>query len=320
MTIEPPGKDAATVDITIVISNYAPKGRLLSCIDHALSQDAGAGEYDVIFPLHGEITDGELEQLRARAAGTGRLRLLSGEPRDRARALNDAVRSAASECLVFLESHVHAPPDLAAHYRHHLRSPDVAAVQGAYAAVASTNWVWEAESGLRALSVERRRARGLPPDEFHLHSAGFQRRAILAAGGFDERVPGIAEVPLLQRIKESGGRIVSLEAPVVDHANHDDFRTYAQTLRRRGYEVGVLWRLDPGVASQIYPTAMVERHGALIRRARRPLRLAGEVQLSLTFLMLHVSRALRLHRVTLPAAAQLASSAIRAGFLEGYCA
>ena len=60
MTIEPPRNDASTMDITIVISNYAAKGRLLSCIDHALSQDAGAGEYDVIFPLHGEITDGEL--------------------------------------------------------------------------------------------------------------------------------------------------------------------------------------------------------------------------------------------------------------------
>jgi hypothetical protein len=319
MTIEPPGSDAATVDIAIVISNYAPKGRLLSCIDHALSQDAGAGEYDVIFPLHGEITDRELEQLRAYAAGTGRLRLLPGE-RNRARALNVAVRSAASERLVFLESHVHAPPNLAAHYRRLLRSPDVAAVQGAYAATASTNWVWDTECRLRALSGERRRARGLPTDEFHLHSAGFQRRAILAAGGFDERVPGIAEVPLLQRIRESGGRIVFLEAPVVDHANEDDFRTYAQALRRRSCEIGVLWRLDPGVASQVFPTAVVERHGALIRRARRPLRLAAEVRLSLASLMLQASRALRLHRVMLPAAAQWASSTVRAGFLEGYCA
>jgi hypothetical protein len=308
------------MDITIVISNYAPKGRLLSCIDHALSQDAGAGEYEVIFPLHGEITDRELEQLRARAAGTGRLHLLSGERGNRARALNDAVRSAASERLMFLESHVHAPPDLAAHYRDLLQSPDVAAVQGAYAAVASTNWVWDAESGVRGLGGERRRARGLPPDEFHLHSAGFQRHVILDAGGFDERVPGIAEAPLLQRIRESGGHIVSLEGPVVDHANDDDFRTYGQSLRRRGYEVGVLWRLDPGVASQIYPTAIVDRHGALIRRARRPLRLAGDVQLFVAFLMLHASRALRLRRVTLAAAAHWASSSVRAGFLEGYCA
>jgi hypothetical protein len=319
MTIEPPGSDAA-MDITIVISNYAPKGRLLSCIDHALSQDAGAGEYEVIFPLHGEITDRELEQLRARAADTGRLHLLSGERRNRARALNDAVRSAASERLMFLESHVHAPPDLAAHYRRLLRSPDVTAVQGAYAAAESTNWVWDAESGVRALGGERRRALGLPTDEFHLHSAGFQRHAILAADGFDERVPSIAEVPLLQRIRESGGHIVSLEGPVVDHANDDDLRTYAHRLRQRGYEVGVLWRLDPDVASQIYPMAMVDRHGALIRRARRPLRLAGDVQLSLAFLMLHASHALRLHRVTLAAAAQWGSSVVRAGFLEGYCA
>ena len=315
----PLSEDAATVDITIVISNYAPKGRLLSCIDHALSQDAGAGEYEVVFPLHGEITDSELEQLHARAAGTGRLRLLSGERHNRARALNDAVSSAASECLMFLESHVHAPPDLAAHYRRLLRSADVAAVQGAYAAAASRNWAWEAESGLRARGGGRRRARGLPADEFHLHSAGFQRHALLAAGGFDERVPGIAEVPLLQRIQESGGRIVFLEAPVVDHANESDFHTYARALRRRGREIGVLWRLDPGMASRIYPAAVVERHGALIRRAHRPLHVACEVQLSLALLILRLSRALRLHRVVLPAAAALASTAIRAGFLEGYC-
>jgi hypothetical protein len=312
-------EDAATVDITIVISNYAPKGRLLSCIDHALSQDAGAGEYEVVFPLHGEITDSELEELRARAAGTGRFRLLAGERHNRARALNDAVQSAASECLVFLESHVDAPPDLAAHYRRLLRSSDVAAIQGAYAAAASGNWAWEAESGLRARGGGRRRARGLPADEFHLHSAGFQRHAILTAGGFDERVPGIAEVPLLQRIQESGGRIVFLEAPVVDHANESEFHTYARALRRRGREIGVLWRLDPGLASRIYPAAVVERHGALIRRAHRPLQLAGGVRLSLALLTVRTSRALRLRRLLLPAATALASSALRTGFLEGYC-
>lgn len=307
------------MDISIIISNYDPKGRLLSCIDHALGQNATAGGYDVIFPLHGEITAAEMEQLQARAASTERLRLLQGERHNRARALNDAVRSSASARLVFLESHVHAPADLAGHYRRLLQSPGVAAIQGAFAAAATTNWVSEVESGLRALSGERRRARGLPPDEFHLHSAGFQRDALLAADGFDERVPGIAEAPLLQRILESGGRIVPLEAPAVHHANHDDFSDYVQALRRRGCEVGRLWRLDPGAASRLYPAATLKRYGALVRRSRRPLRLAGEAQRSLASLILAVSRALPLHRLTLPAAAQVASAAVRAGVLEGYC-
>jgi len=305
------------VDITIVISNYTPKSRLLSCVDHALAQDSGAGEYEVILPLHGEITEPELERLRERAA-TGPLRLLAAEHGNRARALNDAVQNAASEQLVFLESHVHAPPDLVGHLRELLRSPDVAAVQGAYAAPASTNVAWETETVLATRSRDRRRARGLPPDEFNLHSAGFRRDAVLAAGSFDERVPDIAEAPLLWRIQASGARIVSLDAPAVDHANYVDFRLYAGTLRRRGHEVGVLWRLDPGMASELFPSAAVQRHGALIRRAHGPLRLVYEAQLSSTLLILRASQALGLRRVLLPVASAMASAAIRLGFLDGY--
>lgn len=307
------------MDVSIIVSNYDSKGRLLSCIDHALAQDAAAGEYEVIFPLHGTITSGELAQLHARATGAKRLHLLTRQYNNRARALNDAVRGAACERLIFLESHVHAPPDLAAHYRGVLQSPDVAAVQGAFAAATSTNWVSETESNLRVLNGKRRRARGLPTDEFHLHSAGFQRGAVLAAGAFDERVPGIAEVPLLQRIRESGGRIVTLSVPVVQHFNHEDFRGYVQALRRRGREVGRLWRLDPAVASQVYPVAALQRHAVLVQRAQHLLRLAGQAQLSLASLVLVLSRALRLRRHTLSAAAQVASSAVRAGFLEGFC-
>jgi len=308
------------MDISIIISNYDPKDRLLSCIDHALGQDAAAGEYEVIFPLHGEIADGEMDQLCARAAGTERLHLLEGERCNRARALNNAVRRAASERLVFLESHVHAPPDLAAHYRRLMHSPVVAAVQGAFAAAVTTNWVSEVESSLRVRSGERRRARGLPADEFHLHSAGFQRGALLGAGGFDERVPGIAEVPLLQRIRDCGGRIVALEGPAVHHVNHDDFRGYVQALRRRGREVGLLWRLDPDVASRLYPSAALERCGALIRHAHRPLQLAGAAQLSLASLALALCRGLLPRPLTLAAAAQVAAAAVRAGVVEGYCA
>lgn len=307
------------MDISIIISNYAPKGKLVAAIDHALAQDAAAGDYEVIFPLHGAITEADLEQLRGRAARTGQLRLLTGDGRNRAGALNDAVRSAASERLVFLESHVLAPPDLAAHYRRILLSPEVAAVQGAFAAVANTNWVSEVESSLRALSGARRRARGLPTDEFHLHSAGFQRGALLAAGGFDEHLPGVAEVPLLQRIQDSGGTIAWLRTPAVHHINHSDFRGIVRALRGRGREVGLLWRLDPGVASRTFPTVALERHGALVRRAHGPLWVAGAANLSLAFVILAISRAFLPRWFTLAAAALVTASAIRAGVLEGYC-
>jgi hypothetical protein len=200
-----------------------------------------------------------------------------------------------------------------------MQAPDVAAVQGAFAAMETANWVSNVESRLRHVSGERRRAHGLAADEFHLHSAGFQRSAILAAGGFDERVPGIAEVPLLQRILAGGGRTVTLDHPAVLHINHDDFGGYVSALRRRGRDVGRLWRLDPGVASQLYPTALLERHGALVRHLRIPLRLGGEATLSLASAMVSAGRVLRLRRVTLSAAARAASWAVRVGVLQGYC-
>jgi hypothetical protein len=307
------------MDVSIIISNYDPKGHLLACVDSALAQDEGAGAFDVVFPLHGPITEEELLELNARSAMSVRLRLLKGDRRNRAAALNEAVRKSAAGSLVFLESHVRAPAGLAARYRGILDDPGVAAVQGAFEAASGGGWVSEAESLLRARSCARRRARGLPADEFHLHSAGFRREALLAAGGFDERFPGIAEVPLLARIGESGGRIVPVPTPVALHVNHDDIGEYVEALRRRGREVGLLWRLEPASAARIYPSAALERHGAQIRRAGAALRLVAEAQLSLASLALAAARTLRLRALTLPAASRLATCAVRAGVLRGYC-
>ena len=306
------------MDISIIISNYDSKGRLLSCIDHALAQDAAAGEYEVIVPPHGSISGSELAWLQARAKDTGKLNLLAGRYDNRARALNDAVREASSEYLVFLESHVHAPPDLAGHYRRVLHSSDAAAVQGAFTAATSTNWISQTESNLRTQNCRRRRARGLPHDEFHLHSAGFRRGSLLAAGGFDERVPDIGEVTLLQRIQARGGRIVPLAAPPVLHFNHEDFRGYVQALHRRGCEVGRLWHLDPEMAARIYPLTALKRYALIVRRTRPLLCIAAKAQLSLASLILASMRALRLRRYTLSVAARVASAAVRAGFLAGY--
>jgi glycosyltransferase involved in cell wall biosynthesis len=306
------------MDLSIIISNYDPKGQLVPCIDHALAQELEGGGFEVLFPLHGPVSSEELAQLRARASASGRLWLLDGENGNRARALNLAVREAKSDCLLFLESHVAAPPDLGAHCLRRLRGSGVAAVQGAFEAGGEGGWVSQTETRLRNQSCRLRRARGLQPDEFHLHSAGFMRDAIIAAGGFDERFPGIAEVPLLQRIEEGGGRIMPLMTPAARHLNHDDLGEYASALRRRGREVGRLWRLDPFRAAVLYPSAALGRCGPLVRATRLPLLLAAEALLAVLSGVVAATAAMGLRQLTLPVASKLASTAVRAGVLEGY--
>ena len=302
-----------------MISNYAPRGRLLTCVDPALAQDAAAGDFEVLVPLHGNITESEIEELQRRACANPRLRLLTGDYPDRARALNDAVTQADSEHLVFLESHVQAPPRLGAHHRRLLRAPGVAAVQGRFETTVGGTWTWEAETALKALNDERRQELGMRRDEFNLHNAGFNRGAIVAAGGFDERVPGIAEMPLLQRIEESRGRIEYPDSPQVEHVNNDGFWNYVVALRLRGYDVGLLWRLDPAVASVLFPAPKLERHAVFVRRFSLPLLVTAEIRLVGAFLWVQTICLLRLRRLLVPAAGRLVWAAIRVGLIKGFC-
>jgi glycosyl transferase family 2 len=305
------------VDISIVISNYDPKGQLLSCVEHALDQDLPAGTFELVFVVHGEMTTAELAQLRSRATLSHDFRLIEPAISNRAAALNMAVAQAASDRLLFLESHVHAPRDLARTYLELLQSPGAAVVQGAFVAPPTDSWVSLTETRLRALAAARRREYGLPGDEYHLHSAGFDRRTLVKAGGFDERIPNLAEAPLIQRIIDRGGRVVMLDRPSVRHVNHEDFEHYVHALRGRGYEAGVLWRLEPALAARLYPSSALDRHAGLVRRVSPLLQHAADAQLASATLLVKAGRALHFDRLASAAAVHVATAAVRAGAIDG---
>ncbi len=177
------------MDASLIVSNYEPKGHLLTCVGAALAQDLPPDRFEVIVPVHGEVSSADRTGLEALAgAAPGRLRLLPGPFADRSAALNAASAAAHGETLIFLESHVTAPSHLTTALLECLRSTAASAVQGDFQTREVHSWVAGLESRLRMRANSRRMARGQPGDEWHLHSVAIQRTVFVAAVGFIRRL------------------------------------------------------------------------------------------------------------------------------------
>jgi hypothetical protein len=239
---------------SILISNYEPKGQLDACVDHALAQDRTGPPWEVIFPAHGCLSAADHAALAARsAADPHRFRFLPGPYTDRASALNAAAAVARGDVLIFLESHVLAPPTLRSALCASLTEGTATLVQGAFVAPPSEHWVSTVETQLRADARERRVARGQRADEWHLHAAALRRETFLRAGGLPAAFADIAEVALFSELSTAGARVVELPTPAVHHVNHTDWSEYLGALERRGIGVAQLWRGRPTVAALEFP-------------------------------------------------------------------
>ncbi len=305
------------MEASVIISNYEPKGHLRACVEAALAQDLAGGHFEVVLPVHGELTEADLAHLTMVAARSGgRLRVLPGPFSDRCAALNAACRTANGRVLIFLESHVSAPPDLARALIEAARAPGTAAVQGAFVTREVGSWVAALENQLRAIAVSRRVARGQWPDEWHLHSAAVPRSTFLAAGGFHPALTDISEVLLLDQLSRFHGTVVHLQEPAVTHINHDDWSHYARALQRRGRGVGQLWDLDPSAASTLFP---VPAWALEVRRrpaARHAARFVLWIQRHLFTATVHVGRIAGNDALMKAAGTRAVTAAIRAGFLQ----
>ena len=103
--------EANRIGISVVISNYNPKGTLVVCVERALQLDGSRDALEVIFARHGEVDAADDAALRRLAGASPSFRLLPHDD-NRAAALNRAAQAARGDVLLFIESHVLVPPTL----------------------------------------------------------------------------------------------------------------------------------------------------------------------------------------------------------------
>lgn len=302
---------------SIIISNYEPKGQLEACITHALAQMPGTPDYEVLLAEHGVIAPDLRARLQARASNSaGKFRVLPGPFTNRSAALNAAAAAALGPVLIFLESHVLAPPTLVASHCTRLADGQVTATQGAFVATPSDNWVASVESELRRSAEAHRVSRGQRPDEWHLHSTALRQSTFLQAGGFPVGLTDVAEVALFARLQAQGATILDRVTPAVHHVNHQDWAEYERALARRGAGVAELWHLDPVVAAKEFPVPPIARWLSESPTRRKAARVALAGQRALLAIPFALARWSRRPDWVFTVTRRVVANALRRGFLQ----
>ena len=197
----PPARRLAAADVTIVV----PLGGAAPAWDRCARSLSG------LDPAPGEIVavlDGPNAGLGARAAAIGARVVVLERRGGPARARNRGARESAGEVLLFVDSDVEVPPDLAARVAEILTAhPEAAAVFGSYDDRPGDSGFFSQYRNLLHHFVHQ--TGRVEASTFWAGCGAVRRRAFAAAGGFDERFaePSIEDIELGARLVRSGQRI-----------------------------------------------------------------------------------------------------------------
>lgn len=208
------------------------------------------------------IDDGSMDgSLRAltRLHRDGVLRLVHGERRGAAAAINAGIREATHPIICQIDQDVILQPGWLAQVLEHFEDPDVAAVQGHYL-TAPTAGFWARAAG-RDLELRYSRIRGRIVDHVCTGNTAYRARALHHVGLLDERLGYGYDNDLSYRLQHAGYRLAFCRPATSVHIWREGLRGYL----RQQFGVG---------------------YGRLDVIARHPARVTGD-DVSGTMMMLH---------------------------------
>jgi len=176
-------------------------------------------------------TDGSRDILQRRAAG-GRLRLLDGERRGAAAAMNLGIRAAAHPLIAQIDQDVVIAPDWMERLATTLADPTVAAAQGHYVAARDAG-LW---SRVMALDL-RQRYDAIGPWTNHVCTGNsiYRTSALVDAGLFDESLGYGYDNDMSYRLTQAGYRLAFCADAASTHEWREGLMDYARQQYGFGY-------------------------------------------------------------------------------------
>jgi len=223
------------VSVTIAIPTYGRDAVLVDTLRHVLALEPAADEVLVIdqTPQHDAATDA---QLAAWSAAGAIVWVRLPKPSIPA-AMNEALRRAASDVVLYLDDDLVPDRDLVARHTAALDEHDADAVVGQILQPGETPSDWRG-GGSRLADLEFRfhSAHGTFVTNVMAGNLAVRRAKALAVGGFDENFTTTAyrfETDFAWRLLDAGGRIWFEPAARIDHlkADRGGLRTWGQHLR-----------------------------------------------------------------------------------------
>lgn len=212
----------------------------------SIREQSGLGDYEVIV-VAGRSTDATDEVLDRLAAADARLRVLPNPDNAIPIALNIAFREARHDVVIRVDAHSVLPSDYAARMVPELDRPDVVNAGGVMRArgegpvQSAAAWAYNSRLGLGG-GVFHVGGEAGPAESAYL--GVFRRDAVLAVGGYDERLSRGEDWELNLRLREAGGVVWFTPDVEVEYRPRASFAALATQFHASGRWRGQLMRAD----------------------------------------------------------------------------
>jgi len=258
------------VKASIIVSNIEPHGVLLPSIGALCAQDF-RGKFEILFPKMGPITLSQETILKHFEDQYPNFKVID-VPGNRAAMLNEAVRKAKSDLLLFEESHCIMDNNWLSRYIEVFEREKFKAAFVDTKEVPSDCWVFDAVTSQRERIIKWAKVDGSYDSFFDLHSAAITRECFEELGGFSEDVPFLTEFEFGARLHANGIRIFRAPNEAVRHFNSRTLANYGVLIKNQGFNrTKILFTRGENFFQKYFPSKSFVRLLPLLKTFRLPL-------------------------------------------------
>lgn len=218
--------------VSVIVSDVNEQGMILACVHMLCNQDFD--DYEVILPDYGLFKKENFVILKDFEKQFPHLKILRLNSTNRCVLVNEAVKVAKGDVLLFLESHCIVGRDWVRKYVGLFKDKKVDIALGSVNTIPTRNPIGRAEEAMRLRIVQNNSSRGTDVTYFDFHNSAMRKKCFVDSGGLSERLPLLGEFELGARIHQKGFTIHQFPESVVWHANTTAFRKYAEVIGFQG--------------------------------------------------------------------------------------
>ncbi len=301
--------------VSVIVSDVNEQGMRLPCIQMLCNQRFD--DYEVIFPDCGIWIPEDRTMIEDFQKQYSHLKVFAIKGKNRAELINEAVKRAKGELLLFIESHCIADRDWVKNYADLFKSKRIQAARGDVNTIPTDSWEGVAEEYMRMIVV-RNIGNEVEKSFFDFHNSAMTKEFFVRLGGLSPNLPILAEFELGARAHQKGIGIYQFEKCKVWHANSTKFSKYAEVIGEQGREKAWLLKMHGReFVAKYFPAPTLFRWLPWMWLVRIPLLLAARIMMSFSALGFNVGRIVNSHSVANFYFVMFARNSHRYGMLKG---